>query len=77
MSSDAMGECLPVALTNARPLAGTRTPRPACTSLGDMKPELLPPYLFGNFLYQRQFCPLLFFGELVTNFAGGEATLWA
>lgn len=36
---------------------------------------LLAPNLLGDFLYQGDFRPLLFFGELVADFAAGEAAL--
>lgn len=35
----------------------------------------LAPNLFGDFLHQGDFCPLLFFGKLVADFAAGKAAL--
>lgn len=36
---------------------------------------LLTPHLFGDFAYQGHLRPLLLFGELVADFAAGEAAL--
>ena len=38
--------------------------------------ELLAPNFLGDFLYQGDFSPLLFFGELIADFAAGKAALW-
>lgn len=48
-----------------------------CTFCNHYWVELFAPYLIGDFLYQRQLRPLFLFTELVANFAGSKATLWA
>ena len=35
----------------------------------------LAPHFFGDFAHQSHFRPLLLFGELVADFAAGEAAL--